>query len=246
MHYLTLVIMGLTNILVLGLFFFFIFKRKIAVTTYVEKVNFYSNLILLLMTLHYLNLITPYLSESLLFHSLTFLPAKIIPNLGALFFWVLLIYVVKKILLRRAQVTFVLNSSALTQIKSNNFKLIALTLLPVIALASYFLYPSIASKFSDKLKIKISCKDFYITNVFSVNSEKSEVIAVRKYYNQENDELVQSDIHKFDECIVVDSKNWSCGDRRKSSIFKSIDGIFAYEKGFEPSSMDSCTYKQLN
>ena len=238
--------MGLTDILVIGMFFFYIFKRKISIATYVEKVHFYSNLTLLLMTLHYLDLIIPYLSESLLFHSLAFSPARIIPNLGALLFWTLAIYVVKKVLLRRNQTTVVIESSVTTQKISSSLKIISWALLPVIALAGYFLYPSIASKFSNKLQIKISCKDFYITNVFSVNPEKSEVIAVGKYHSQENDELLQSDIHKLDECIVVDSKNWSCGDRRKSSIFKSIDGIFAYEKGFEPSSMDSCTYKQLN
>ena len=223
----------------------FAFKRKVTLTTYADKVVFNSNLLLMLVSLHYLSGVALYISECI-FNNVPFLPAFLIPDLGALFFWALLIFVVKKLLLRKAQVTAALNSSVITQIKSNNFKLIVLTLLPVIALASYFLYPSIASKFSNKLQIKISCKDFYLTNVFSVHPDKSEVIAVRKYHSQENNELLQSDIHKFDECIVVDSKNWSCGDRRKSSIFKSIDGIFAYEKGFEPSLMDSCTYKQLN
>ena len=248
MQYLTLVIMGLTDILVLGVFFFYIFKRKISIATYVEKVHFYSNLILLLMTLHYLNLITPYLSESLLFHSLAFSPARIIPNIGALFFWALMIYVVKKVLLRRADSKVSIPTSVITQKSPPNFKVIALALLPVIALVGYFLYPSMASKFSSNIKVKTSCDEIYSIDEYSVNTERSEVVRIQKVFDEKK-ELAASSIVMLKDCIVLNSKNWTCGGKyfygNRDAIEKVIDGKFEHipRSTAEP---NSCKTEQLN
>lgn len=250
MQYLTLAIMGLVDILAIGLFFFYIFKRKISIATYVEKVHFYSNLILLLMTLHYLNLITPYLSESLLFHSLAFSPARIIPNLGALLFWALMIYVVKKILLRRADSKVSIPTSVITQKSPPNFKVIALALLPVIALVGYFLYPSMESKFSSNIKVKTSCDEIYQIDEYSVNTERGEVVRIQKVYDEKK-ELASSRIDKLKDCTLVNTKNWACGGTNfygsTGAIEKVIDGKFEYiprsteEKGLIP-----CKIEQLN
>ena len=248
MQYLTLVIMGLTDILVLGVFFFYIFKRKISIATYVEKVHFYSNLILLLMTLHYLNLITPYLSESLLFHSLAFSPARIIPNLGALLFWTLLIYAVKKILLRKAESKIPIPSSVVTQKSPTNFKLIALALLPFIALVGYFLYPSMSSKFSSNIKVKTSCDEIYSIDEYSVNVERVEVVRIQKVFDEKK-ELAASSIVMLKDCVVLNSRNWTCGGKNfygnTDAIEKVIDGKFEFipRSTAEP---DKCKTEQLN
>jgi len=248
MQYLTLVIMGLTDILVLGVFFFYIFKRKISIATYVEKVHFYSNLILLLMTLHYLDLIIPYLSESLLFHSLAFSPAKIIPNLGALFFWTLLIYVVKKILLRKAESKIPIPSSVITKKSPSNFKVTALALLPVIATAIYFAYPSIAPKLSSNLLIKYTCDDYHLLDEYSVNVERNEVVQIRRAYDEKNVQIF-SDITKLNDCVIVNSKNWTCGGKFNyggtDAKTTSVDGIYSYmpRSTAEP---NTCKTEQLN
>jgi|UPI00048D2719 hypothetical protein len=250
MQYLTLVIMGLTNILVVGLFFFYIFKRKISLATYVEKVHFYSNLILLLMTLHYLNLITPYLSESLLFHSLTFSPAILIPNVGALLFWTLLIYVVKKVLLSRAESKISTQNSVITQKSPTNLKVIGLTLLPVFAIAIYFSYPIIAAKFSNSIKVKTSCGEIYSIDEYSVNTERAEVVRIQKVFDEKK-ELAASSIVMLKDCTVLNSKNWTCGGKyfygNRDAIEKVIDGKFEYiSRSTEDKRLIPCKIEQLN
>ncbi len=240
--------MGLTNVFLIGMFFFYIFKRKLTATTYIEKVNFYSNLALLLASLHYLNLIIPYLSESLLFHSRSFSPAQIIPNLGALLFWALMIYVVKKILLRRAFVKIKSDSLLVIRNENNNFKLIAIALLPVIAIAIYFSYPSIATKFSSNIRTKFSCGEQYQLDEFVVNVERNEVVRIRKVFDEKN-VLFHSDITKLDDCTIVNSKNWTCGGKYiyggKSATYQSIDGKFGYIAR-SSDAPNSCKTEQLN
>jgi len=200
------------------------------------------------MTLHYLNLITPYLSESLLFHSLAFSPARIIPNLGALLFWTLLIYVVKKILLRKAESKIPIPSSVITEKSPSNFKVTALALLPVIATAIYFAYPSIAPKLSSNLLIKYTCDDYHLLDEYSVNVERNEVVQIRKAYDEKNVPIF-SDITKLNDCVIVNSKNWTCGGKFNyggtDAKTKSIDGKYTYipRSTAEP---DSCKTEQLN
>ena len=245
----SIVIVGLLNILVIGLFFVFIFKRKFTLTTYTEKVVFNSNLILMLISLHYLSGVVLYICECI-FNNLPFLPAFLIPDLGALFFWALLIYVVKKILLRRAIVKINVDSPVVTHKESTNFKVIALTLMPVIALAGYFLYPIVAAKISSNLKIKTSCDEIYSIDEYSVNTERGEVVRIQKVYDEKK-ELASSRIDKLKDCTIVNTKNWACGGKnfygRTGAIEKVIDGKFEYiprsteEKGLIP-----CKIEQLN
>ena len=243
----SIVIVGLLNILVIGLFFVFIFKRKFTLTTYTEKVVFNSNLILMLISLHYLSGVVLYICECI-FNNLPFLPAFLIPDLGALFFLVFVIYVVKKILLRRATIKINFASQDVIRKESANFKVIALALLPVIALLGYFLYPNIASKFSSNIKVKTSCDVAYSIDEYSVNIERGEVIRIQKTFNEKN-ELAASRIDKLNDCTVLNSKNWTCGGKyfygNRGATEKVIDGKFEFipRSTAEP---DKCKTEQLN
>jgi hypothetical protein len=241
----SIVIVGLLNILVIGLFFVFAFKRKVTLTTYADKVVFNSNLLLMLVSLHYLNAISLYISECL-HNSLPLLPALLIPDLGAFLFWALLIYVVKKILLRRALVTIKVVSPVVIRKESTNFKLIAITLIPVIAFIGYFLYPSFSPKFSNKLNVQVNCEKFEGAIEFSVSKDRNEVAAIRKIYEHKN--LIFSDIVKLEDCVIVDSKNWACGGTpyshgRISAKDSAIDGKYSYENYGQSSMWDSCKFK---
>jgi hypothetical protein len=243
----SIVIVGLLNILVIGLFYVFAFKRKVTFTTYADKVVFYSNLLLMLVSLHYLSAILLYISECI-FNTVHFLPALLIPDLGALFFWALLIYVVKKILLRRAQVKGVMHASIIKSKSPTTSKVIGFALLPVIAVAIYFAYPSIALKFSSNLKIKYTCDGGSYTKEYAVDVEKREVVVISKVFDEKN-VLFSSNIRKLSDCIVVNSKNWTCGGKYNFGGYdatdKSIDGVYGYIRrtGEEP---NSCKAEQLN
>lgn len=243
----SIVIVGLLNILVIGLFFVFIFKRKFTLTTYTEKVVFNSNLILMLISLHYLSGVVLYICECI-FNNLPFLPAFLIPDLGALFFWILLIYVVKKVLLRRAESKASIQSSVITQKSRTNFKLIALALLPFIALVGYFLYPSMSSKFSSNIKVKTSCDEIYSIDEYSVNVERVEVVRIQKVFDEKK-ELAASSIVMLKDCVVLNSRNWTCGGKKfygnTDAIEKVIDGKFEFipRSTAEP---DKCKTEQLN
>ena len=243
----SIVIVGLLNLLVIGLFFVFAFKRKVKFTTYADKVVFNSNMILMFISLHYLSAIVLYISECI-FNSLPFLPALLIPDLGALFFWALLIYVVKKILLRKAESKISIPSSVITKKNPSNFKVAALALLPVIATAIYFVYPTIAPKFSSNLLIKYTCDDYHLLDEYSVNVERNEVVQIRKAYDEKNVPIF-SDITKLNDCVIVNSKNWTCGGKFNyggtDAKTKSIDGKYSYipRSTAEP---NSCKTEQLN
>ncbi len=243
----SIVIVGLLNILVIGLFFVFIFKRKVTLTTHTEKVVFNSNLILMLISLHYLSGLVLYICECI-FNNLPFLPAFLIPDLSALFFWALLIFVVKKLLLRRAQSKISIPSAVIAKKSPSNLKVTVLALLPVIATAMYFAYPSIAPKFSSNLLIKITCDDYHLVDEYSVNVERNEVVQIRKGYDEKNVPIF-SDITKLNDCVIVNSKNWTCGGKFNyggtDAKTKSIDGIYSYipRSTAEP---NSCKTEQLN
>jgi hypothetical protein len=242
-------IVGLLNLLVIGLFYVFAFKRKVKFTTYSDKVVFNSNLFLMFISLHYLSAILLYISECI-FNSLPFLPALLIPDLGALFFWALLIYVVKKMMLRRAIVKINVDSPLVTHKESTNFKVVALTLMPVIALAGYFLYPIIAAKLSSNIKIKTSCDEIYSIDEYSVNTERGEVIRIQKVFDEKK-ELAASRIDKLTDCTIVNTKNWACGGKNfygsTGAIEKVIDGKFEYiPRSTEDKKLIPCKIEQLN
>lgn len=242
-----IVIVGLLNILVIGLFYVFIFKRKVTLTSYADKVVFNSNLILMLISLHYLSAILLYAAESI-FNSLPFQPALLLPDLGALLFWTLLIYVVKKILLRRAFVKNNPDSPVAIRNDTTNFKVITIALLPVIAIAIYFSYPSISTKFTGNIRSKFTCGEQYLLDEFVVNVERNEVVRIRKAFDEKN-VLFHSDITKLDDCVIVNSKNWTCGGKYnfggKDATYQSIDGKFGYiaRSSDKP---NSCKTEQLN
>ncbi len=243
----SIVIVGLLNILVIGLFFVFVFKRKVKFTTYEDKVVFNTSLIFLLISLHYLSAILLYISESI-FNNIPFLPALLIPDLGALLSWALLIYVVKKILLRRADSKISIPSAVIIKKNPTNFKVIGLTLLPVFAIAIYFAYPSIAPKFSSNLLIKYTCNDYHLIDEYSVNVERNEVVQIRRAYDEKNVQIF-SDITKLNDCVIVNSKNWTCGGKFNyggtDAKTKSVDGIYSYmpHSTAEP---NTCKTEQLN
>ncbi len=243
----SIVIVGLLNILVIGLFYVFIFKRKVTLTTYTDKVVFNSNLILMLISLHYLSAIVLYTSECI-FNSLLFQSAILIPDLVALFFWILLIYVVKKLILHKVNSEVTIDKPSKSLKITTHFKLIALVLFSCIAIASLLAFPKIVGFFSGKLTVKESCEDLHLIQEFSVNVEKGEVIAVRKFFNKER--LLKSDIYKLNDCTVINQKNWSCGGAhsygRTTSTQKSIDGVYEYVGGSEDRGLIPCKIEQLN
>ena len=127
-------------------------------------------------------------------------------------------------------------------------KVIGLALLPVIATAIYFVYPSIVLKFSSNLKIKYTCDGGSYTNEYVVDVEKREVVVISKVFDEKN-VLFSSDIRKLSDCIVVNSKNWTCGGKYNfgeyDATYKSIDGVYGYIRRTGEKS-GSCKSEQLN
>jgi hypothetical protein len=169
---------------------------------------------------------------------------------GALLFWTLLIYVVKKVLLSRAESKISTQNSVITQKSPTNLKVIGLTLLPVFAIAIYFSYPIIAAKFSNSIKVKTSCGEIYSIDEYSVNTERAEVVRIQKVFDEKK-ELAASSIVMLKDCTVLNSKNWTCGGKyfygNRDAIEKVIDGKFEYiSRSTEDKRLIPCKIEQLN